>query len=395
MIKWIPIWVLPNLRLKDAIDGKSAALVPLHDPRLIELANQHRSLKRFLSKFRDPFGVPVKPTVLIARAPNKKSRRLRVDLLASFRAVVALSVIPYSRALNLVYGSRHRVTYSNNFWLYPWMLDKDYEYLITSTMAQLGLHDVNKFNGQATPEIPTLELSAKDIDQVLFDELISRWHSRYKKPKPDWSNIALFRSLNMANAACQLPAVADATMYDVGRSLALWVSAFEILAHPGVGKSNLGAVYGLLDKVDMIEKRMQESRYGAFDPASKKRVPSKLVRWIYHELYQARNDFIHGNPVSRGRLRPKGSRASLLELAPPLYRLALTAFLSLKFSEKAPPISNPNAFAEFLTRRMNFTDYQHIIERGLMRARKSSGSKASSSSRGGARRKVGHTVIFP
>jgi hypothetical protein len=53
---------------------------------------------------------------------------------------MALSVIPYSRAQALVYGNRNRVTFSNSFWLYPWMLDKDYKYLITNTIANLGWH---------------------------------------------------------------------------------------------------------------------------------------------------------------------------------------------------------------------------------------------------------------
>lgn len=48
-----------------------------------------------------------------------------------------------------------------------------------------------------------------------------------------WDDVALTRSLNMAYHASLLPAGTDTTFYDVGRIVSLWVSAFEILVHPG------------------------------------------------------------------------------------------------------------------------------------------------------------------
>ena len=73
----------------------------------------------------------------------------------------------------------------------------------------------------------------RDIDFPLARELLNRWIVRFSEDAVEWKDKALFRSLNMANEAGRIPALTAATFYDVGRSLALWVSAYEILAHPG------------------------------------------------------------------------------------------------------------------------------------------------------------------
>jgi hypothetical protein len=174
----------------------------------------------------------------------------------------------------------------------------------------------------------------------------------------------------MANIACQLPGVADATMYDVGRTLALWVSAFEILAHPGRGKSDLAAVYGLFDRLAFHDRNVKAKRYFSFDPNRKKMSRGSLARWVYYELYRARNDFLHSNPVEPARLRPTGSRTNLLNLASPLYRLALSGFLSLAFSEPKVPASDAAGFVARHLQKSDFDNFQHLCERGLLRARK-------------------------
>jgi hypothetical protein len=58
----------------------------------------------------------------------------------------------------------------------------------------------------------------------------------------------------MANEAARLPSVVASTVYDVGRTLALWVSAFEIVAHPGgAGRSNMSTVADLIERVEWRE----------------------------------------------------------------------------------------------------------------------------------------------
>jgi hypothetical protein len=130
------------------------------------------------------------------------------------------------------------------------MLNRHNQDLIANTPAMIALDKVSAFRGQSTPEMPHMILSDADVDQPLLEALLARRRERYGGRRPVWSDRALFRSLNMANQAAQIPAGMDTTFYDVGRMIALWVSAFEILAHPGQGRSGLGKVYELLERVE-------------------------------------------------------------------------------------------------------------------------------------------------
>ena len=135
------------------------------------------------------------------------------------------------------------------FAIYPWMLDRDYEHIIGNTPAILGMHEVTKFRGQSSPALFRTQLDVSDLDQPLLTELLARWQRRYKASQPQWEDIALFRSLNMAYHASLLPAASEATFYDVGRLVSLWVSAFEILVHPGgTGQANRDKVFSLIEK---------------------------------------------------------------------------------------------------------------------------------------------------
>jgi hypothetical protein len=250
------------------------------------------------------------------------------------------------------------------------MLDKNYEWLITQSLASRGLNEVRRFKGQATPEIFSIELNPADIDKTLLTALIQRWHRRYFKPKPTWEDRALFRSLNMANIACQLPSIVDTTLFDYGRTLALWVSAFEILVHRGNAKANQVAVNAVLDKIPYFERAMRRKAHRAYDPKVNKVTRTTLARAVYAQLYRARNHFLHGEPVSKRSLRLKRTRAHLIDLAPSLYRLALTAVLDLRFAETPPPTSDRKVYLGFHRRLSEFHDGQHMHERALLKVRK-------------------------
>ena len=145
-----------------------------------------------------------------------------------------------------------------------------------------------------------MKISTTDLDQQLFDELAKRWRQNYGTRKSTWEDMALMRSLNMAHQASQLPAGIDATLLDYGRLVALWVSAFEILVHPGPGgTANQWGVYELLEKIpwNMRENRLRNLKCRARRKGSFDRRP--LPSWLYQELNRARNDFLHGNPINK------------------------------------------------------------------------------------------------
>jgi hypothetical protein len=64
-----------------------------------------------------------------------------MEALAGFREALALSVVPYSWARGHTYGRKHQVLYSNRFSIYPWIIDKNYEYVVMHSSAMLALQE--------------------------------------------------------------------------------------------------------------------------------------------------------------------------------------------------------------------------------------------------------------
>ena len=368
MEEWIATAVLPNVEIQNPVEGGFAAFAARGDPRVSALCQAHPNLKRFLGKFTNAFGIKLRPTVLIVKSSAPRSI-FGVDALASFRDAVALSVVTRSRAHEIVHPRGHRINFSNSFWFYPWMLEKSYDDLVGDTPGLLGLHEVGAFRGQSSPEVPGMRLTRSDIDEPLLTALLDRWRRCYGGSRPQWPDRALFRSLNMANQASQLPAGRDATFYDVGRMIALWVSAFEILAHPGNGKSSLWAVYDLLERVEWTLRLAGLRRYKAYEAKRKGNRRRIIACRLYGEIYRARNDFLHGNPVARNRLIVKPAKRSLFQYAAPLYRMALAGFLPLSWSGQLPSVNEAQAFAEHVAERMDFRSYQKAVEKALLTAR--------------------------
>jgi hypothetical protein len=105
---------------------------------------------------------------------------------------------------------------------------------------------------------------------TLFQALLSRWKRHYFGKRARWQDRALFRSLNMAFQAASLPAGVGANIFDLGRSVSLWVSAFEILSHPRVSKADLFTVYPLFERVVYCERKVGRRQYAAYIPQWKK-----------------------------------------------------------------------------------------------------------------------------
>jgi hypothetical protein len=237
MSSWIPMFALPNIALEEAIEADGVALVSFEDERLQQLANDHNRFGSYLERFQTEFGRRVQPSVIIWRNDSSEHYRT-VEALAGFRDAISISVAPYGWATLLRYGHSPEILYSDWFAIYPWMLDKNYEFVVMRSMAQTGLDEATELRPQSTPGITPCRLIRRMIDRPMLEALLKRWPIRYETKAASWENTALFRSLNMANAASKLPANADGTSYDIGRSIGLWVSAFEILVHTGT-KSDL------------------------------------------------------------------------------------------------------------------------------------------------------------
>jgi hypothetical protein len=174
------------------------------------------------------------------------------------------------------------------------------------------------------------------------------------------------RSLNIAYHASLLPAGTDTTFYDVGRVVSLWVSAFEILVHPGgSGQANRDKVFEMIERTPWA---IPASGQLAHDTGGKTKVKRTLASWLYQVLYECRNDFLHGNPVERSNLFLATPQRTIFEYAAPLYRIALTAFLPLAHHVPMPSADDPTAFGAYIADRMDFMGPQKNAEEALLTA---------------------------
>ena len=256
------------------------------------------------------------------------------------------------------------MTFTNTFQFYPWMLDKQFEDMLLVNPAQTHLHVLEEFEGQSFPEQSQTSVMEHNIDFPLATELLNRWIVRFSENSVAWKDKALFRSLNMANEAARIPALTAASFYDVGRSLALWVSAYEILAHPGgMGQSNFTTVSATLESVKWQDAKLSTATH----PIPAKVAQQKqLATWICKKIYDLRNDFLHGNDVEASALALNGK--VIIDFAACLYRLSLTGFLDLHFNVAMPPCEDAEGLRTFANQRRRFNKFQTAYEDALLKA---------------------------
>jgi hypothetical protein len=175
----------------------------------------------------------------------------------------------------------------------------------------------------------------------------------------------------MATQAAQMPGGIDTTLYDLGRMIGLWVSAFEILARPKDRPSDKWRVFALLEKVRYLDRNVRRKRY-LVQIGRNKSGRRALALWLYERLYDARNAFLHGNPLARNALTPaSGARESLFILAAPLYRLALTGFLDMPLQSAADSSPGEDLIDTAVALlELRLSDTQGVVERAILRARK-------------------------
>jgi hypothetical protein len=264
MPNWVPGYLLANFDAKDSIENDYYALVSTNDPRVVSIRRQHSQFDRLVSQFTDEFGVKIEPSILLVRGGSGPDV-LNIEAVAGFRDAIALSFVCKARALRMIYRLPRYFQFSSWFDFYPWITTIDYSGIIGNSPALTGWHQADKFRGQTTPGLPYTVLSMSDSDDALLHSLLGEWTRRFITQKDKWRGIALFRSLNMAYAASQLPSGPDMTHYALGRSVGLWISAIEILAHPGKsGEVGYKDVYRLLLGAEWITDKCRQGVHDAY-----------------------------------------------------------------------------------------------------------------------------------
>jgi hypothetical protein len=314
MDEWTPVLALPNLDMRGTLECPYAAIVAPTDSRVETLRAAHPKLTTFLSKFSGQFREQVWPSLLLLRIDAPPSY-YTAEAVSAFRDILSLSVVPYARTTRLRFDRANGLAFTNTFQFYPWMLDKQFEHMILINPAQIHAHLLEEFKGQSFPEQSQASIMWNDIDVPLARELLNRWIERFSGNPVAWKDKALFRSLNMANEAGRIPALAASVFYDTGRSLALWVSAYEILAHPGgTGQSNFGTVSALLESVKWLDQKLAAATHTIPGRTPQQK---QLATWVCRKVYQREEPALClaalSERLGRGRhlllLSPEGQEA--------------------------------------------------------------------------------------
>ena len=365
---WAPVWALPNICLDQPIECGALALVPARDTRIQQLKRQHPNFRVFMRRFRDAFHNRIEPSIVILDIEARHFFN-EFDALVSFRNLLAVSVIPISLSRMIVqFNRRSGVPHSNYFWPYPWMIDRNYELLTTITPSKGAQGPADELRGQSSPELSHVRLRRSDFDEILLSELLARWRLCFESRSPHQNDIALFRSLNMAYQAMLMPGGVDTTFLDIGRQLALWVAAFEILVHPRRNDARLPDVLDLLREVPWLDKKCSYSRFKI--RISRGRTERmNLACWLFSKIYNLRNDFMHGNSVSPSVLVMSESRRRIIDFAPIIYRLGLTACLGVSWRKKLSDTNDHEEVARYVCEKMDFEQPQRTIEKALLLAR--------------------------
>jgi hypothetical protein len=364
-ITWLPVWAMPNLNIDLPIEASHAALVPCNDERLRSSARSKPALAAFLNAFRNEFGNQILPTIGMVREDAHKGV-MTVTACGGFRDAVCVSAVVKGHALTMTSKRPRGFLYSEVFDVYPWFLTPDMNgRIVASTPGLTGLHHVEEFRPQAAPAIPNRFLNSGHLDRPLLDALSARWERCFANGEERVEDRRLFRALDMARAASKMPGGRDANEHDMGRAIALWVSAFEILAHDGA-QSSPEHVVSLLSRVEWLRPAMKTRDRKV--KVRKKFIETNLGGEIYEHLYKVRNDFLHGNRVDRETVKLEKCQRSVLFFAAPLFRLALTAYLNLRGFETFGNVTDHEEFAGQVVDGLFFRQTQRLMEDAILKA---------------------------
>jgi hypothetical protein len=292
------------------------------DPRYEAFVENNADLKTFLTRFTGSHGETLRPS-MIAVSSEYEGKPVS-HAIASFKDIVVAAVTLDTRVLTILSDNNRGPFYSNSFDIYPWMVTNRGDRLIAMTPAISALHQLKGFRGLASPAVPVHRVEDSHVHSGLFNGLYRLWTQQYLEEKDVWEARSVLRSLNMATTAMEVPNTSvTETIYDWGRVVAHWVSAFEILVHPGAdGRADELKVLDMLAQVEWRRGKLLETNHTVKvggRPASDR----TLAGWLYHRLFKLRNDYLHGNPVdARGFDMENGT--SILHVPAALYRMALT-----------------------------------------------------------------------
>lgn len=328
---WELFGALPNIRCQSAVEWRDVALVPPSDARIHAMLAASPGLKKFFYGFRNQFGREIEVSFILFRHGGISERRIE-EAVVDFRNSLAIVAIVRGWAQTLVsVASVPRTLYSDSFAFYPYSVSKDPSILINHNPALRAIDLIDEFSGQMSAELTTVSFDIERIDDPRLTILKQKWESRYFHTRGRSKTTSLFRSLQVAFHAFDLPVKNRNSLHDVGIGVALFISAIEILVHPGrSGRADLTKALRLFNSLRRARSSTLAKRWRV--PVAGVRVSCNLCAKLYARLYAIRNAFLHGNPVEWRHLhfgRPKYRQAPWTASAL-LYGRALDAVLGVQ-----------------------------------------------------------------
>jgi len=335
---WIFVTVFPNLLINTPFETQYAAVVPYDDKRVKLLKQKHKLLAEVLNSFVDNRFKKIKPSVLLVHKKLYSNKNDKQSAIVAFRNIIALNVIleGWIPLVESKYPNVSTTLYSDYYDFFPMNSYGDKLYSVTSPALSSIISNA-KVKYQSNYLLPDTKQFLLSFDNKLFSELVKVWEDYFINKNKFHSYTSLFRSFQLVFSACKMPTDNFSTFYDYGTKVGLWISSFEILFHPGEkGKIGYKDIINELNKYDLINPKIRGKKY------SINGTQTNIVGLIYKEIYDARNDFFHGNDiVKNGLYLFKQNRfPAITRIAPVIYLIALSVFL--KNNNMLPDIEPKN-----------------------------------------------------
>jgi hypothetical protein len=306
------------------------AMVPMSDPRAAEILRRSPVARDLLNSFQTEYGRGLKPTLLLGRSDILAKTKKMSSPIVAYRNIVALSQVLPVRAS----GRSDWPSWTDHFDFHAAQLALDEKSVLVETPLLTHFH-VPLAKLALVPDPGSPRKSPTNPDDRLVFLLSSIWRRRYVSNLSLRKSDRLFRSLETAYQAAGSRFRNYGSLHEAGLGAVLWVSAFEMLAHPGgKGKADRNAVFALLSKLPHTGSTMtRRRRFRRAKDRKKKRVVTwhtlNTAQSLYADLYHARNKFAHGDRVSEELLRAfsHSKGPPLLEFASTLYRAALLDYI--------------------------------------------------------------------
>ena len=328
--QWDLLFTLPNLvpPTPTPFESNGYVICSGSDARLRHLEPNpgNETSLRMLRRFRTAQGRRYRPGCFLIRSDIPRGAR-QAETIRAFRnaCAIASTAAFYATLLSNPNAAQWRVRWADRFRFGHFMAGQN-GWVQTFGGPVMGMNDqIPRQQAAAAFGNPT-DFSLV-IDQPLLERLLRAWSQCYLRHRNRRGLLRLFRALEVAFHALLFPADGLTSINDVGTRIALWVSAFEVLCHPG-GNVNKRHVQKVISDAPFTERVLTLKRFTVSYSGIRSRVT--FPEAVYDDLYWARNQFLHGMPVRQRMLHYRQSVAytALTDVAPVLFNAALVSRLN-------------------------------------------------------------------